>query len=56
MKTNRWTEEKAIKSLRTGGATVQGKAVAVTATIGIRLWGAVDFLVNHCGYRLSKGA
>lgn len=25
-----------------------------TATLGNKSWGKVDFLVNHCGYRLVR--
>lgn len=50
----KWTEEKAIKSLRDNKAIVQGKSIAVTRETGIRLWGAVDYLCRVHGYRWVK--
>ena len=30
--------------------------IPINAIIGIRTWGRIDFLVNYCGYVLSRGS
>jgi uncharacterized protein YutD len=49
----------AINRLRNNGIYTQNKLVEIpkTKSVGIKLWGAIDYLKNYCGYgycRLSR--
>lgn len=30
--------------------------IPINAVIGIRTWGRIDFLVNYCGYVITRGS
>jgi hypothetical protein len=43
-----WEAKDRIK--RNGGHIDEEKKAITVTQCGIRVWAAVDFLVNHCGY------
>ncbi len=44
-----YNEGSALAKVR-GGVEVKGKTLTVRGSLGVKSWGAVDFLKNHCGY------
>jgi hypothetical protein len=57
MKRTKWTEQSAANLLVRKGATITGKSIRIEKdpnkrrdVMGNGSSGAIDFLVNHCGY------
>lgn len=50
----RWTKDEAIAAIRRNGGTVSDKGITIPRA-GIRVLGAIDYLVNHCGYHRTRG-
>ena len=44
-----YSENQVLKAL-TGAVKITGKRIQVDGNLGIKSWGMVDFLKNHCGY------
>jgi hypothetical protein len=52
----KWTEDKAITSLVKKRVRVYSKERTIhVKSVGIKLWGAIDYLVHYCGYRIDRG-
>jgi uncharacterized protein (DUF169 family) len=54
-KGGKYTVETATAKIKRTGGLVQGKKI-FHPTAGIGVLGAMDFLVHHCGFFVSKGA
>ena len=60
MRNNKWTEPTAIAAVTRAGVAVSGKYLGSDTRTGscqgrgIRTWGAIDYLANHCGYTVIK--
>jgi hypothetical protein len=51
-----YTEDGVLEALRRKGVGIEGKWLLVkSGSLGIRYLGAVDFLVNHKGYKVRFG-
>ena len=48
----RWTEATAVAMIKRNRGVVSGKKVSVRG-VGIKVWGAVDYLTHHKKYILS---
>jgi hypothetical protein len=46
----KWNEVSAINCLERNGIKVGTKTFKLDRQPGIKLWGVIDYLVNHCGY------
>jgi hypothetical protein len=45
----------AIKTLQDNGISVGHKTIGIPLIgVGIKLWGLIDFLVNHHGYQVMR--
>ena len=53
MKKKKYTEEKARQMISKNGGSVGAKTVNVRLP-GIKVLGAIDYLVNYHGYRFSR--
>lgn len=53
---NKYSEDGARITLRENGISTQGKMIEISAnrSVGIRLWGVIDYLCNHCGFSWRK--
>jgi hypothetical protein len=54
-KVGKYTVESATAKIKRNGGIVQGKKI-FHPTAGIGVLGAMDYLVYHCGFFVSKGA
>lgn len=55
--TMRYTVESAIACIeRNGGAVARGTKVVTAKSPGIRVWGAIDYLVNQHNYAYVQSA
>ena len=50
----KYTEDTAKATVKRNGHMVGSKSVKLTHWPGIRVWGAIDFLVKHCKYSLTR--
>jgi hypothetical protein len=48
-----YSEKLAIERAIRGGAVIGNKSISAK-DVGINTWGAVDYLVKHCGFSLAK--
>jgi hypothetical protein len=53
MSDGKWDEITAKAKVKQHGGDIKGKQITIKRA-GIRLWGAIDFLCNHCGYSFYK--
>ena len=53
---SKYSEDVARSILKENGIATSGKMIEISAnrSIGIRLWGVIDFLCNHCGFSWRK--
>jgi hypothetical protein len=57
MSKKRWELSSAIAFLEGRGVEIKGKDIFVTKTLGsLRAGGALDYLKNHCGYKVFVGS
>lgn len=49
------TVDSAIASLKRNRVRVQGREIYLSRTVGIKLWGRIDFLVNYCEFTINRG-
>jgi len=47
------SEYSALQTLMRNGVSVRDKVIYRANNMGIKVWGAVDFLVHYCGYTLA---
>jgi hypothetical protein len=52
----KYDESSARMRLRDNGISTDGKVIEISRgnNVGIRLWGAIDFLCNYCGFSWRK--
>lgn len=50
---DKYTEDSAVSKLRAHGIEVKGSQITLKRC-GIGLWGAIDYLCNHCKYHFLK--
>lgn len=55
-RTGKWDEMTAVSMCSRNGVkvAVHSKVISEAKNSGIRVWGAIDYLVNHCGYSLVR--
>lgn len=49
-----YTEETAVKRLTKNRVKVENKTIVISGNIGLKLWGPIDYLLNHCKYKKKE--
>lgn len=49
----KYTLERAIKRVKSGGHKVGDQSIDISGTPGIKVWGALDYLIKHHNYRVA---
>ncbi len=52
---SKFTVSSAIDVLARNGVKVSGVAISDCHNKGIRVWAAIDYLTNYCGYKVVGG-